>query len=202
MPVITRTNNLFRIRDLRVERDATGYYLTMNSGKSAACVICVSSRQPVTVADLSLSEADLAALSNGGNLSFPEKGYTLQGVTRPQLAAAPQFRNFHMSPPCHVQVWGIAKNNIDGIVLHMPDEPLAQHVLVPVEYQSSWDDGCLTIRIETTEGYLDGDLMYQVADHRPIPIPGAYLNCPIKLRPGVNPTVFPAPEAQDKYRSL
>lgn len=200
MPVIKRNNNLFEIRDLRVGRDDNGHYLTMNSGHSVACVICVSAQNPVTMAQLSLSEQELVKLSNGGSLSFPEKGYTLQGVTRPQLAAAPQFRNFHITPPCHVQVWGMSRTNIDDVVLHMPENPLEQHVMVPVEYAVEWNNDTLVVWIQTDEGYSNGDLMYQVADHKPVPIPRSFLNTPFQLRPGAIPTVFPAPEAEAKYR--
>lgn len=202
MPIITLNNNLFRIKELRVDQDSTGYYLTMNSGKSAACVICVSSQHPITMDELSLSESDLSSLANGGNLSFPEKGYSLQGITRPQLAAAPQFRKFHLIPPCYVQVWGMAKNSLDGVVLHLPGDSQEQQVLVPVDYKVEWNDNSLTISIQTSEGYQDGDLMYQVADHRPIPIPGAYLNRAINLRPGICPMVFPASSVEEKYRAL
>jgi hypothetical protein len=202
MPVITRTNNLYRIKDLRIDRDTKGYYLTMNSGKSIACVICISSHGPVAMEALQLSEAELITLVNGGNLSFPKGGYTLQGVTRPQLAAAPQFRNFQITPPCYVQVWGMSNSDTGSITLHMPASPEEQQVLVPVDYRADWDGSSLTVWIQSSEGYRDGDLMYQVGGHYPIPIPGPYLNQPIRMRPGAEPVVQPAPEAGKKYRAV
>ena len=202
MPVIELNNNLFKIRELNIGRDKIGYFLTMNPNKAVTCVLCICRSTPVRLQDLSLQEADLQTLINGGTLNLPEHGCQLRGVTRPQLSAAPQFRNFEMKPPCHIQVWAMSRSSLDGTILHIPQDPLEQHLMVPVEYTVQTVDGGFTVKMCFTEGYQDGDLVYQVADHKPVPIPGTFLNRFINLRPGITPVVFSAPHAQEQYQSL
>ena len=202
MPVIELNNNLFKISELNIGRDNIGYFLTMNPNKAVTCVLCISRSTPIRLQDLSLQEGDLQTLINGLSLDLPELGCQLRGVTRAQLSAAPQFRNFNMKPPCHIQVWAMSRSSLDGTILHVPSNPLDQHLMVPVEYTVQAVDGGFTVQMAFSEGYQDGDLMYQVADHKPIPIPEIALNRFINLRPGITPVVFSAPHAQGQYQSL
>lgn len=199
MPVTVLDNNIFKIRNLRVEYDNNGPILTMNPGKAAACVICVSKKEPVCGENLNLSECDLESLINGAKLDFSEKGYTLQGVTRQQLAAAPQYRNFKMEPPAYVQVWGLGKNGNGVISLYLPESIHEQCVLVPVCYQVKMEKNGMYVWLQNLNGYEDGDLMYSIDGHLPIPIPLSALNSPIPLRPGAVPLVIPKPECSEKY---
>lgn len=199
MPVNILDNNLFKIRNLKVESDKNGAFLMMNPGKSAACVICVSKEKPVNPDELQLTEAQLEDLYTGRTLDFSSKGYTLKGVTRQQFAAAPQFRDFKMAPPTYVQVWGMGSNERGIITLYMPEDPQEQCVLVAVVYRKEMRDGNMYIMVEHKDGYEDGDLCYQVDGRLPVPIPASALNQPIPMRPGANPVVMPRPECADKY---
>lgn len=199
MPVKIQENQMFRIRDLKVEFDKDTPALTMNPGKSETCVICVCKRGAVEVEDLELSERNLSVLFTGGTLEFPEKGYTLQGVTRNALAASPRFRNFKMKPPAYVQVWGMS-NHIDGtLLLHVPADAQEQCVLVPVGYRLEQGEGYATVWIQTVEGYEDGDLEYRVENHLAVPIPRSALNNRFPLAPGVSITVEPREECAPNY---
>ena len=158
MPVKIQENQMFRIRDLKVEYDKDSPALTMNPGKSETCVICVCKRGPVPVEDLSLTERDLSVLFTGGKLNFSDKGFTLQGVTRHALAASPRFRNFEMKPPAYVQVWGMS-NHVDGsLILHVPQDSREQCVLVPVGYRLEQGEGYACVWVQTDKGYEDGYL--------------------------------------------
>lgn len=199
MPVAILNNNMFKIRNLRVEYDKNGPFLTMNPGHATACVICVSRQGPVVRENLHLSERDLGALINGATLDFSHKGYTLQGITRQQLAAAPQFRNFKMEPPAYVQAWGLGTNGHEAITLYLPEDPQEQCVLVPVGYQVQQDEGGMYVWIQILDGYEDGDLMYSIDGHLPIPIPASGLNRLLPLRPGVVASVIPKSECSAKY---
>lgn len=199
MPVNILDNNLFKIRNLKVESDKNGAFLTMNPGKSAACVICISPKNPVNPWDLMLSEAELKDLYTGRTLDFSSKGYTLKGVTRQQFAAAPQFRDFKMAPPTYVQVWSMGINDRGTITLYMPEDPQEQCVLVAVGYRKEMRGDDMYVWVERMDGYEDGDLLYQVDGHLPVPIPVSGLNQPLRMRPGVNPVVMPRPECAEKY---
>lgn len=199
MPVNILDNNLFKVRNLRVESDKNGAFLTMNPGKSAACVICVSKQEPVNPGDLELSEMQLKDLYTGRTLDFSAKGYTLKGVTRQQFAAAPQFRDFKMTPPTFVQVWGMGINDRGAITLYTPEDPQEQCVLVAVGYRKEMRGSDMYVWIEQLDGYEDGDLLYQVDGRLPVPIPASGLNRPLPMRPGVDPVVMPRPECADKY---
>lgn len=199
MPVNVLDNNLYRINRLKVEYDKNTPYLTMNPGKSTACVICVSKNGPVQAEDLDLTEKQLSELHMGATLDFPEKGYSLQGVTRQELSAAPEFSDFKIAPPAYVQVWGMTTNINLGTVLYLPENTLDQCVLVPVGYSVQLENGQMWVWIQRVDGYVDGDLMYQVDDHKPIPIPRAGLNQALPIRPGVTPVVKPRTECEAKY---
>ena len=199
MPVKILDNNLFLIKNLKVENDKQGPVLTMNPGKSKACVICVSKQKPVSPEDLHLSAEELHDLYSGRTLDFPSLGYTLKGVTRQQIAAAPQFRDFKMAPPTYVQVWGMGSNDGRDIVLYLPENPRDQCVLVAVGYRKEMRGNEMYVWIEHTDGYEDGDLLYQVDGHLPVPIPLSGLNRPLPMRPGVTPAVMPRAECADKY---
>lgn len=199
MPVNVLDNNLFKIRNLRVDFDKKGPFLTMNPGKSAACVICVSRERPISLQDLQLNEAELKDLYTGKTLDFSAKGYTLKGVTRQQIAAAPQFRDFKMAPPTFVQVWSMGIDDRGNITMYLPEDPQEQCALVAVGYRKEMRGDDLYIWIEQKDGYEDGDLLYQVDDHLPVPVPASGLNEPLPMRPGVDPKVMPRTECAKKY---
>lgn len=199
MPVSIVNNNIFKIRNLKMDYDKTGHYLTMNYGHAKACVVCVCKRGSVTMEDLQLSESELSSLFNGAKLDFPDRGYSLQGITHQQLAAAPQFRNFTMEPPAYVQAWGMGISGNGAITLYLPEDTQEQCVLVPVGYRVQMEDGGMYVWVQREDGYRDGDLMYQVEGHLPVPIPASGLNRLLPMRPGSMPSVMPRPECATKY---
>ena len=198
MPISTLKNNIFKITDLSVGFDSAGCYVHMSAGHCDAVVLCVSQRDPITQQDLQLTDSDLQSLFMGGKLDFPDQGYMLQGITRQQLAGAGQYRNFTLMPPAYVQVWGMTRGD-SGTELWFPEDPATQQRLVPIEYNYYCEDDAFYVRILLPDGYQDGDLMYHVSGHLPIPIPSQYINQIIPLRPGTTVTVIPAPGAEEKY---
>ena len=198
MPVLTLNNNVFRITDVVVDIDEQGHFIRLNLGHCDAVVLCVSKNDPVSQQDLVLSEADLQSLFRGGRIQVPEKGYSLQGVSRQQIAGASQYRNFTLTPPAYVQVWGMKQGAL-GAELLCPEDMASQTWQVPVGYNFTCDDSTLRVQIRQREGYSDGDLMYRVAGHLAIPIPKDFIGLNIPLRPGTSVDVIPAPHTEGKY---
>lgn len=198
MPVLTLNNNIFKITDVIVDFDEQGYYVRLNMGHCDAVVLCVSQQEPVAQQELALTESDLQRLFLGGKLEVPDRGYTLQGITRQQIAGASRYRNFIMTPPAFVQVWGMKQGNL-GTELMFPEDMTTQLWRVPVCYSYSCQGDHLQIILQQSGGYQDGDLMYRVPGHLGIPIPKKYVNHSIPLHPGVPVEVIPGPGAEEKY---
>jgi hypothetical protein len=170
----------------------------MNHGHCEAVVLCISRSGAVSQDALCLSEADLQTLFVGGKLEYPDQGYVLQGITKAQINGANYYRNFQLIPPAHVQAWGMS--SVHGEThLWFPKDPQTQQALVRISYDFDVSNDELFIQLEQAEGYRDGDLMYQVPGHLPIPVPGQYLNAYLPMRPGADVKVLPSPEAIDKY---
>lgn len=199
MPIEKLSSNLYRIRELNVGFDKSGRYLSMNPGHANACVLCISRERPITIEDLTLSNQDLQMLYNGHTLDFTDKGYILQGITRHQMTAAAQYRNFKLEPPAYVQVWGMDSSQ-NGMSLHVPADPNEQMVLVPVYYTAVDEGNTLTVSLDHKDGYISGELLYQFDNHMPIPIPRSVLDFPIPIRrTGDQLRVIPAPGVEHKY---
>lgn len=198
MPVLTLNNNVFGITDVLVDFDDQGYYVRLNMGHCDAVVLCVSQLSPITQQELILTESDLQKLFLGGKIENVAQGYLLQGITRQQIAGTSRYRNFKMAPPAFVQVWGMKQSGL-GTELLYPEDMATQMWRVPVRYSYSCTADTLQIHIKQIDGYRDGDLMYQVAGHLPIPIPKDYINCAIPLRPGTVADVIPSAGAEEKY---
>lgn len=198
MPVLTLNNNVFKITDVIVDCDDQGYYVRLNMGHCDAVVLCVSQFDPISQQDLTLSEADLQRLFLGGRLEYTEKNYVLQGITRQQIAGTSRYRNFTMTPPAFVQVWGMKQGGL-GTELLYPEEMTTQMWRVPVVYSYTCAQDTLRVSIKLAEGYQDGDLMYRAPGHLGIPIPKDYINQVIPLHPGTSVEVVPAAGAEEKY---
>ena len=198
MPVTTLNNNIFQIRDLKVDFDSTGHFLSLNPGHAAACVLCISRHKPIGIEDLQLTEQDLRNLFSGSRLDFPESGYSLQGITRMQISASAQYRNFTLEPPAYVHVWSMADTQ-GGIALYVPPQRMEQCVLVPVKYCVRYQETGFTLWLQRADGYRDGALLYRVENRSPIPIPATAVGQFQPMRPGVRPEVFCSKEAENKY---
>lgn len=194
MPITAPTNSLYKIKELQVDCDRDGYYLSMNPSHATACVVCIS-RQPVSRGQLSLSDNDLKRLHSGAKLDSAKEGYVLQGITRQQFSAAALYRGFRLDPPAYVQVWGMSSDT----ELCVPDDPEEQCCLVPVMYEVIENVDSFAVVLDHMEGYQDGDLMYQVGSHKPIPIPKSRLNQQLPMRPGVQAVVTASPAAGKQY---
>lgn len=197
MPVEKLTNNLYRIRDLSVGLSGNEYYLSMNRGKAQACVLCISRTRLITAQDLHLTEENLEYLYTGGVLEMED--FTLQGITGNQLIALAQYRNLRIQPPSYVQAWAMTAGQT-GKILHIPEDVSEQMTLVPVHYQVIINSGSLLLKLDEEEGYCDGELLYQLEDHLPIPIPKRWIGRPIPLR--CNPEklrVFPDRDVARNY---
>ena len=46
MAIEKLNSSLYRIRELNIGLDGTGYYLTMNPSHCTACVMCISRERP------------------------------------------------------------------------------------------------------------------------------------------------------------
>ena len=182
MPIERPSNNLYRIRDLNVGLSGSDYYLSMNPGKAQACVLCICRTRLICAEDLNLTEENLDYLYSGGTLEFDT--YTLQGITGHQLSALAQYRNLRLQPPAYVQAWAMAATQ-NGKFLYIPEDPAEQMTLVPVHYQVILNGGTLLLKLDDPEGYNDGDLMYQIQERLPIPIPKKWIGQSIPL--GVAP---------------
>lgn len=197
MPVERPTNNLYRIRDLAVGLSGKDYYLSMNPGKAQACVLCISRSRLITAQDLNLSEENLDFLYSGGVLEFDD--YILQGITGHQLSALAQYRDLRLRPPSYVQAWSMTAGQ-GGKTLYIPEDPKEQMTLVPIHYQVIVGGGSLLVKMEELEGYCDGELLYQIEEHLPIPIPKRWIGVGIPLR--CNPEklrVFPDKSVAENY---
>lgn len=203
MSIKAPANSLHRVRDLAIRQTDTNYYLSMSPGKAQACVLCTCHDKPVSKEDLSmLTDSDLESLYAGKNLRFDN--FTLQGITSRQFANLAHYV-LDIQPPVFVQVWSVFVEQ-NEIVLYVPEntqdvkDPMSQVTMVPVSYQVLINNGDLMIKMEEKEGYSDGDLLYQIEDHLPIPIPknaiGVYIPLhtnPAKLR------VFPDKRVESNY---
>lgn len=198
MPVLTLNNNVFRITDMVVDLDEKGYYVRLNMGHCDAVVLCVCQQRPILQQDLTLTEAELQKLFMGGQMEFADKGFSLQGVTRQQIAGSSRYRNFGLKPPAYVQVWGM-KQGGSGPELLCPANVESQMCRVPVGYTYTCEGDTVYVKINQFEGYQDGDLMYRVPGHLGIPIPKDFINLSIPLRPGTSVEVVPSPAAEGKY---
>lgn len=198
MPIKVPTNSLYRIHSLNVALSGKEYYLSMNYGKSQACVLCVSRSRLIGAQDLDLTEADLEMLFSGGKVECGD--FVLQGISGQQLTALSQYRNNALlKPPAYVQAWSMAVIQNERC-LFIPEDPATQMYLVPVHYQVLFGNGCLTVSMDQCEGYNDGDLLYQVEDRLPIPIPASWINQPIPLRfPPDKVRVVPAASVANNY---
>lgn len=197
MPIDKPNNNLYRIRELAVNQSSGDYYLSMNPGKAQACVLCICRTRLIRAEDLTLTEDNLSYLYSGGKLEFEE--YTLQGITGHQLAALAQYRNLHLQPPSYIQAWSMAATP-NGTVLYIPEDPQEQMALVPVHYRAVVNSGTLRVTLDESQGYADGDLMYQIEDHLPIPIPKSWINLGIPLGcPADKVQVIPAQAVSQNY---
>ena len=199
MPIERPTNNLYRIKELNIGQSGEDYYLSMNYGKAHACVLCICRTRLITAEDLSLGEDDLDHLYSGGKLEFED--YTLHGISGRQLTALSQYRNKDLlKPPVYVQAWSMVAADQNRKILYIPENPEDQMFLVPVYYQMNLSNGNLTIHMEEAEGYKDGDLMYQVENRLPVPIPKSWLDRPIPLRfPQEKIRVFPESSVEKNY---
>lgn len=207
MPIEKLSSSLYRIRELNIGLDGNGYYLTMNPSHCTACVMCISRERPIGMEDLELSADSLKQLYSGHILDFSEKGYILQGITKHQITSVTQFRNFKLEPPAYVQLWGMDASH-KGTTLYMPEDPTDQMTLVPVDYSVRTGQGVINgisvmsmnVAMEQSAGYQDGDLLYQIDNHLPIPIPKSMLNIDIPVRlTGAQLRVIPAEHVFDKY---
>jgi hypothetical protein len=207
MPIEKLNSNLYRIKELNVSLDGAGYYLSMNPSHCTACVMCISRERPIGIEDLNLSGEALKMLYGGHMLDFSEKGFVLQGITKHQITSVAQFRNFKLEPPAYVQVWGMDASH-KGTTLYLPENPYDQMTLVPVDYNVKVGSGqingvqvwALRIGMDQSGGYRDGDLLYQVDNHLPIPIPKSILNTEFPVRPtGGQIRVIPAEHVSNKY---
>lgn len=203
MPVKTPANSLHRVRELAVRPTDTNYYLNMSPGHAQACVLCICRKRPITKEDLSvLTENDLENLFAGKNLRFDD--FTLQGITGRQFSDLSHYV-LDIQPPVYVQVWSLFVEQ-NETVLYIPEntwdlkDPQSQMTLVPVSYQVLINGGDLMIKMDEKEGYTDGDLLYQIEDHLPIPIPKAAIGNYIPLH--VDPRklrVFPDQRVENNY---
>lgn len=179
MPIAKLENNLYRIRDLSVGLSGDEYYLNMNPAHAQACVLCISRVRPISVEELQLTEENLEFLFSGGTLEFDS--YVLQGISGRQLAALAQYRQLRLQPPAYIQAWAMSATQT-GKNIYVPDDPNEQCILVPVHYQVIINGGNLLLKLDEAEGYSDGDLLYQIEDHLPVPIPKSALGTSIPLR--------------------
>lgn len=207
MPIEKLNSNLYRIRELNIGLDGTGYYLTMNPSHCTACVMCIAKDRPISIEDLNLTGDDLKMLYGGHMMDFTEKGYILQGITKHQMTSVAQFRNFKLEAPAYVQVWGMDASH-KGTTLYLPEDPHDQMTLVPVDYSVQIGQGqinnvsVLSVKVclEQTGGYEDGNLLYQIDNHLPIPIPKSMLNIEIPVRQtGSQLRVISAESVSGKY---
>lgn len=203
MSIKAPANSLHRVRDLAIRQTDTNYYLSMSPGHAQACVLCICRNRPITQEDLStLTNTDLEDLFAGKSLRLDN--CTLQGITSRQFADLAHYV-LDIQPPVFVQVWSLFVEQ-NEYVLYVPENPqdvknpMSQITMVPVSYQVLITNGDLMIKMEEKEGYSDGDLLYQIEDHLPIPIPknaiGVYIPLhtnPAKLR------VFPDKRVESNY---
>ena len=207
MAIEKLNSSLYRIRELNIGLDGTGYYLTMNPSHCTACVMCISRERPIGLDDLNLTAENLKMLYGGHMMDFSDKGYILQGITKHQMTSVAQFRTFKLKPPAYVQVWGMDMSYA-GATLYLPENPEDQMTLVPVYYSVMTGQGqinntsVLTMKLclEQSDGYEDGDLLYQIDHHLPIPIPKSTLNMDLPIRmTGSQLRVIPAEHVSNKY---
>lgn len=198
MPVC-ELNNYYRIEELEVNHDSGGYYLTCRLIHCKNWVLCISEKGPIIRKDLNLTEQELSRLYGGEVLHLPEKGCTLLGVSSNVFVGGPRYRNAMLKPPAYVQSWCM---NADGSELYVPDSADRQCVMVPVEYSYLLENGKLLVKINEVSGYHDSDLLYQVGDHLPIPLPQEWLNEWIPLRTTSGVCVFPAKAVQSRYKQV
>lgn len=197
MPIERPTNSLFRIRDLSVGLSGQDYYLNMNPGKAQACVLCICRSHPITAQELNLTEENLDYLYSGGVLNFD--AYVLRGITGNQLAAIAHYRDLQLQPPTYVQAWAMTAGP-NGKTLYIPEDPKEQTTIVSVRFQVIINSGSLLIMMDEKEGYQDGDLLYQIENRLPIPIPKKWIGVSIPLH--CNPEklkVFPDAPVEQNY---
>lgn len=199
MPIQTLKDSIYKINDFVFQRDNSGYYLSMSLGHCDAAVLCISQRSLISAAELNLTERELGFLLRGSKLSKGD--YTLQGITRQAIAGSTRYRSFKVSPPAHVQIWGMTENDME-INLFIPDDTNIQSATVPQLYHVQMDGNQMYINIDNTDGYHDGDLMYQIGDHLPIPIPKSWLNAAIPLTVNYPPAVMAAEHVQANYSQI
>lgn len=199
MPIQTLRDSIYKINDFVFQRDARGYYLSMNLGHCDAAVLCISQRSLISAAELDLTERELGFLLRGSKID--KKDYILQGITRQALAGNNRYRSFEVSPPAHVQIWGMKENDLE-INLFIPDDTSMQSATVPQLFSVQMDGNQMYIGIDNVDGYHDGDLVYQIGDHLPIPIPRSWLNCPIPLPVSFAPNVMAAEHVHSNYTKI
>ena len=203
MPVKTPANNLHRVRDLAIRQSDTNYYLSMSPGHAQACVVCTCHARPITKEDLTvLKESDIEDLFAGKNIRFDD--FTLQGITSRQFADLAHYI-LDIQPPVFVQVWSLFVEQ-NETVLYVPEDtqdvknPMSQVTLVPVTYQVLISNGDPMVKMAEKEGYADGDLLYQIDDHLPIPIPKEAIGTYIPLHTDPRRIkIFPDTRVENNY---
>ena len=92
----------------------------------------------------------------------------------------------------------------NGKTLYIPEDPKElkeQTTLVSVRYQVIMNAGALLVSMDQKEGYRDGDLLYKIDNHEPIPIPKKWIGVSIPLRYDPKKLqVIPDEAVKDNYR--
>lgn len=197
MPILTPKTDIQKMHDMTIDQEGNRYFLSVSMRVNDAALLCVSSIGPVTAKQLTLTERELSHLCNGGKLEM--KGFTLHGITRPQMDGVSHGWEFKVSPPSYVQVWAMKRMDFET-ALYIPEDPEEQGMSVPQWFDVEMADNQVCIGISSTDGYQDGDLMYTIRGHLPIPIPLSALNqwVPLDLDAGFE--VVPAERVRLNYK--
>ena len=209
MPIFKLDSDAYAIKDLTLSDDSKGRYLSLVCPHATAYALCFSGGAPIRRVDLDLTEEELRALHNGGEVR--RERYRIQGVTRNVFEAMPMFRDFHAVPPEQIQVWSMALRSNGDTILYVPDEIGSETCYVPLRYTAQFtpggnkrgvpQPGVLHVRLLDAGQYTDGALLYQVGGAMPIPLPSSYLNdAPIPILADAEAVhVVVSPEFQGKY---
>lgn len=211
MSILKLDSDAYTIRDLILNTDEKGRYLSLVCSYATAYALCFSSGAPIRREELDLTEEELCSLHNGGEVE--RDAFRIQGVPRNVFEAMPVFRDFHAVPPEQIQVWSMALRPNGEAILYVPDDPEYSTRYVPLRYQVQFTQGeykknvlkpgTLRVRLLDAGQYTDGALMYQVGNSLPIPLPGECLDSTIPVLNGSEPVKVVVSQAfQGKYKPV
>lgn len=204
MPVEELKSNLFAVNHLRLSVLPNGKRSIQFSCTESvsALVLCFSKGQPLTGADVAVTDDELRQLLHGGIVK--KENCRLQGVPRARMNGS--FSDFQAVPPEQIQVWTMVMRNNAQPVLYVPADPAAQICFVPLLYTVTMraENGYRYLKVDMpdTEYYQNGALRYQVDDLRSIPIPKSCIGrelC-ISTAPNASVKVIVGEEHTGKYK--